>query len=129
MSYQPSHSTEQMAPPAEQAAEGIQWASVLGVGFGSIVVFTIAVLISARLLHAREKELQPNGPDPMPAQIGQGEIGIVDQAPFDVTRVLQVYRQDRLDRLEHWGWVDRKAGTVHMPIGEAMEQVVKEHRK
>ena len=129
MSHEPSHSTEHMPPPAEQAEEGIQWAAVIGVGIGALIIFAIAVLIAQRMMHAREAALQPHGPDPMPAQIGQGEIGIVDQAPFDVTRALQVYRKDRLDRLEHWGWLDRKAGTVHMPIEDAMDAVVKEHRK
>ena len=129
MSHQPSHSTEHMAPPAAQAEEGIHWGALLGVGFGAIVIFVISILIVVKVLHAREKELQPLGPDPLPMQIGQGEIGIVDQAPFDVTRALQTYRNDRLGRLEHWGWIDRKAGTVHMPIGEAMDLVVKEHQK
>jgi hypothetical protein len=129
MSRQPSHATERLPPPEAQAEEGIAWGSLLAVGIGSIVIFAVSIFIVVKVLHAREKQLQPNGPDPMPAQIGQSEIGIVDQAPFDVTRALQAYRKDRLARLEHWGWVDRKAGVVHMPIEDAMELVVKEHKK
>jgi len=127
MSHEPS--TGHLPPPAAQAEEGIAWGGVLGVGFGSIVVFAIAILIVVKVLHAREKELQPAGPDPLPAQLGQAEIGIVDQAPFDVTRALQIYRRDRTARLQSWGWVDRSAGVVHMPIEDAMDLVVKEHRK
>jgi hypothetical protein len=129
MSQQPSRATEHLPPPEAQAEEGIAWGSLLGVGIGSIMVFAISILIVVKVLHAREKQLQPNGPDPMPAQLGQSEIGIVDQVPFDVTRALQAYRKDRLARLEQWGWVDRKAGVVHMPIEEAMDLVVKEHKK
>jgi len=129
MSREPSHATKHLKPPEAQAEEGIAWGSLLGVAIGSILVFSIAILIAAKVLHAREQELQPNGPDPMPAQLGQSEIGVVDQVPFDVTRVLQVYRTGRLARLEHWGWVDRKAGIVHMPIADAMELVVKEQKK
>jgi hypothetical protein len=129
MSQQPSHVVEHLPPPAAQAEEGIAWGTLLAVGIGSIVVFAVSILIATKVLHAREKELQTNGPDPMPAQIGQSEIGVVDQVPFDVTRALQAYRNDRLARLEHWGWVDRKAGVVHMPIADAMELVVKEHKK
>ena len=77
-------------------------------------------------LNAREKLLQPNGPDPIPMQIGQGEIGIVDQVPFDVTRSAAVYRKDRTARLARWGWIDRKQGLVHMPIETAMEKTVSE---
>ncbi len=127
MSHQPS--TAHLPPPEAQAEEGIAWGSLLGVGIGSIVVFAISILIVVKVLHAREKELQPNGPDPMPVQMGQSEIGIVDQAPFGVTRSLQMYRSDRAARLSSWGWVDRKNGIVHMPIEEAMELLVKERRK
>jgi len=129
MSHQPSHATELMDPPAAQAEEGIPWGKVLGVGIGWAILLVVSIWIVVRVLHAREKELQPNGPDPLPVQIGQGEIGIVDQVPFDVTRALQNYRTERIDRLESWGWVDRKAGVVHMPIGEAIERVAKEHHK
>jgi len=129
VTYHPSHSTEHLPPPEAQAEEAIHWGKVLGVGVGSLIVFAIAILVVLRMLHAREKALQPMGPDPLPMQLGQGEIGIVDQVPFDVTRALQAYRSDRLSRLESWGWLDRKAGLLHMPIEEAMDRVVKEHRK
>jgi hypothetical protein len=129
MSHQPSHSTEQMTPPAKQAEESIQWSAVIGVGVGAIILFTVATLVSWRFMVMREKELQPLGPDPMPRQVGQAEIGIVDQVPFDISRSLQVYHEDRNQRLESWGWVDRKNGVVHMPIEEAMDKVIKEQKK
>ena len=129
MSHQPSHATEHMSPPEAQAAEGIAWGPVLGTGIGAVIVFAIAILIVIRMLHLREIALQPLGPDPLPVQMGQAEIGIVDQAPFDVSRALQTYRDDREQRLESWGWVDRKAGIVHMPIDRAMDLVVQEHKK
>jgi hypothetical protein len=129
MSHQPSRSTEQMDPPRAQAEEAIAWGKVIGVGVGSIVTFALAIYVSYRFQYAREKALQPAGPDPVPAQIGQGEIGLVDQVPFDVSRSLQTYRRDRLQRLESWGWIDRKRGTVHMPIERAMDLVVQEQKK
>jgi hypothetical protein len=129
MSHEPSHVAEHMPPPTAQEEEGIAWGALLGVGIGSILVFAISILIVVKVLHAREKQLQPNGPDPMPAQLGQSEIGIVDQVPFDIARAQQAYRKDRLARLQHWGWADRKEGIVHMPVEEAMEQVVQEHKK
>jgi hypothetical protein len=129
MSHEPSHSTELMTPPARQAEESIQWSAVIGVGVGAVILFTAATLVSWRFMTAREKELQPHGPDPIPHHIGQAEIGIVDQVPFDISRGLQVYRDDRNQRLESWGWVDRKNGVVHMPIEEAMDRMVKEQKK
>jgi hypothetical protein len=129
MSHEPSHATEHMSPPAAQAEEGIQWGGVIGVGAGSLIIFAISIFIVFKMMHAREKTLQPLGPDPMPVQMGQGEIGIVDQVPFDVTRANQQYRDDKLQRLRTWGWIDRKAGTVHMPIDRAMDLVVQEQKR
>jgi hypothetical protein len=129
MSHQPSHSTEQMSPPPSQAEESIHWGKVIGVGVGAIALFTAATLVAYRFQTAREKQLQPLGPDALPQQVGQAEIGIVDQVPFDVTRSLQNYRDDRNRRLESWGWVDRKNGIVHMPVEEAMDRLIKEQKK
>ncbi len=129
MTYEPSHSTENLPPPEAQAEEAIHWSKVLGVGIGALIAFTIAVWITARFMQTRERMLQPNGPDPVPRQIGEGEIGIVDQVPFDVSRAAAQYRRERLERLGSWGWVDRKRGIVHMPIEKAMDAVVAEHAR
>jgi hypothetical protein len=123
---QPSHATEQIAPPEAQAEEAIHWGKVIGVGVGAIVLFALSIWISYRFMYSEEKVLQPHGPDPIPLQIGQGEIGLVEQAPFGMSRSLAVYRKERTDRLTHWGWVDRKQGIVHMPIDVAMAKTVKE---
>jgi hypothetical protein len=129
MTYEPSHSTENLPPPEAQAEEAIHWGKVLGVGIGALIAFTIAVWITARFMQTRERMLQPNGPDPVPRQIGEGEIGIVDQVPFDVARAAAQYRRERLERLGSWGWVDRKRGIVHMPVEKAMDAVVAEHAR
>ena len=129
MSHEPSHSSEHLPPPEAQAEEAISWLKVFAVGTSALIVFTLAVLLVLRMLHARERALQPEGPDPLPRQIGQSEIGIVDQVPFDVYRGLQSYRNERLQRLESWGWIDKKQGTVHMPIEQAMDRVVQEQRR
>jgi hypothetical protein len=128
MSHQPSHSTEHMSPPPAQAEEAINWLAVIGTGLGAIIVFAVATLIVWRYLDAREKFLQPGGPAVIPA-LGQAEIGIVDQVPFDVTRASQAYRSESIERLSSWGWMDRKQGTIHMPIDRAMDLVVQQERE
>jgi hypothetical protein len=129
MSHEPSHVTEHMPPPAAQAEEAISWFKVIGTGVSALILFAIATWITYRFMTLREKALQPEGPDPIPVQIGQQEINIVDQVPFDVTRAVQTYRNERIERLSSWGWVDKKGGTVHMPIDRAMDLVVKEQKK
>jgi hypothetical protein len=129
MSHEPSHATEHMPPPPAQAEEGIRWFSVIGIGVASILIFAVATFVVYRYLDQREKLLQPVGPLPIPAQMGHAEIGIVDQVPFDVTRAAQAYRKDEIERLSSWGWIDRKQGTVHMPIDRAMELVLREQKE
>jgi hypothetical protein len=129
MTYEPSHSTEHLPPPPAQAQEGVRWFAVIGTGVSALVVFAIATFVVYRYLELRERKLQPLGPDPIPALLGQPEIGIVDQVPFDVTRSFQVYRRDSLDRLSSWGWLDRQRGTIHMPIERAMELEVAQQQK
>ncbi len=129
MSHHPSHATEHMAPPPAQAEEIISWFKVIGIGVGALVVFAVATFVVWKYLEAREKALQPGGPAVIPAQLGQTEIGIVDQVPFDVTRVLQKYRDESIARLSSWGWMDRKQGTIHMPIDRAMDLVLQEQRQ
>ena len=128
MSHEPSHSTEHMSPPPAQAEEIINWFGVIGIGMSAVIIFAIATFVVWRYLGAREKALQPGGPAVVPA-LGQAEVGIVDQVPFDVTRALQKYRNDQIGRLSSWGWMDRKQGTIHMPIDRAMDLVVQEQQK
>ena len=124
MSHQPSHATELMDPPAAQAEEGIPWGKVLAVGIGWAILLVVSIWIVVRVLHAREKELQPNGPDPLPVQIGQGEIGIVDQVPFQGDVRLQKWKAERAEWLNGYGWVDRARGVAHIPIDRAMDEIV-----
>jgi len=129
MTYEPSRSTEHLPPPPAQAEEGIRWFAVIGTGIAALLVFTVATLVVWRYMGDREKLLQPMGPDPIPALLGQPEIGIVDQVPFDVSRSYQAYRRDSLDRLSSWGWMDRQKGIIHMPIEQAMDVVVQEQKE
>ena len=126
---EPSHSTEHLAPPDAQQDSGIHSGKIILVGIAAIVIFVVSGYWSYTIYDKRSRELQPLGPDPIPRQIGQVEIGIVDQVPFDVYRTLQSYRKSSKHRLETWGWVDRKQGIVHMPIEQAMEQMVEEPKK
>lgn len=129
MTYEPSHSTEHLPPPPAQAEEGVRWFGVIGTGAAALLVFSIATFVVYRYLNLRERSLQPLGPDPIPGLLGQPEIGIVDQVPFDVTRSFQLYRRESLDRLSSWGWIDKQRGVIHMPIERAMELEVAQRKE
>jgi hypothetical protein len=128
MSHEPSHSTAHISPPPAQAEDEINWFAVIGTGLGAIIVFAIATFVVYRYLDRREKFLQPGGPAVIP-RLDQAEVGIVDQVPFDVTRAVQAYRNERIERLSTWGWMDRGQGAIHMPIDRAMDLVVQKEKE
>ncbi|HVG59761.1 MAG TPA: hypothetical protein VNA24_14485 [Hyalangium sp.] len=60
------------------------------------------------------------------ARMGESEIADVNQRPFALDNEAPRLRAEQGTRLEHYGWVDRDAGVIHMPIEQAMEQVLAE---
>ena len=96
--------------------------AILAVGVGSLVLFFLAGLAASVYLLAREGE---HGPLPIPPELGQSKIGLVEQQDFDLAVRGQRDREGRLERLGSFGWVDRSTGVAHMPIDVAMDLVAK----
>ena len=61
-----------------------------------------------------------------PTRMGELEIADVNQRPFALEDEAPRLRAEQRARLERYGWVDRGAGVIHVPIGRAMEQVLAE---
>lgn len=49
------------------------------------------------------------------------------QLQLDDVADMDAMRKQTLQRLESYGWVDREAGTVHIPVERAIERVIEEH--
>jgi len=96
------------------------------VGVGSIVIFTIGVILSTWMLNARTQRLLPHGPGPLPALAGQPKIGIVNQTLFETPSDFQDRQRRRLDS---YGWVDRARGQVHIPVERAMQMMIQESKR
>jgi len=93
---------------------------ILAVGIGSLVIFFLASFVTIGYLRIREGDRPPL---PVPAEMGQSKIGLVEQQLFELATRGERDRQARLERLGSYGWVDRDAGLVHLPIERAMELV------
>ncbi len=107
----------------EREAVGIRTPMVVAVGFGTLVVFAFAVVATWAVLQYREHHLNPYGAS-VPEVLGQPDINIVNQTPFERdTRAYQLLEKKR-ERLNAYGWADRERGLVHIPIERAMERVV-----
>jgi hypothetical protein len=100
----------------------ISTGTIIGVGVGSLVVFFLAGLAASVYLAARQGQ---HGPVPIPPEVGQSKIGLVEQQQFDLAVRGERERAAKLERLGAFGWVDRPAGVAHVPIGVAMELVTK----
>ena len=94
------------------------------VGVASLAIFGVSIVWSYRLMTGRESELHALGLARTPTEIGKAEIGIVDQIPFDIDHRLEIWRAEHTHRLSSYGWVDRRKGVAHIPIEQAMQQVV-----
>lgn len=91
---------------------------IVAVGVGAVVIFFLASWVTIAFLRMREGERPPL---PVPPEIGQSKIAVVEQQLFELSDRGAKDRAARLERLGSYGWVDRKAGIVHLPIERAME--------
>jgi len=113
----------------EQEEDRIATRKVIAVGVGSLVIFAIGVALAWLLLERRTAALLPEGEPPSPPQIGQTEVGIVNQTPFGEPSKAEQRAATQHARLHSYGWVDRRRGLIHIPIERAMQLEVEESRR
>ncbi len=114
----PGHGT---AAEVAHAQQEMSWPWIIGVGVASIAIFAIATVWSTHILNTTRAEMQPGGPPPIPKQVDQYEVGIVNQRVFALDQRAAQKRLQQMERLRSYGWVDREAGVAHIPIDEAMK--------
>ena len=104
--------------------DGVDMKKILTVGVVSLVIFAISAVIAYLIMRSDAREVASRGRPPPPSEIGRDEIGIVDQVEFSQDHRLQEWKAAKRKRLGSYGWVDRERGRVHIPIENAMEQVI-----
>jgi hypothetical protein len=112
------------AAEVAQAQQEMSWPWIIGVGVGSILIFALATVWSTHILNSTRAEMQPGGPPPIPKQVDQYEVGIVNLRVFALDQRAAQKRLQQMERLRSYGWVDREAGLAHIPIDEAMKMYV-----
>jgi hypothetical protein len=102
---------------------------ILAVGAAALIFFAVASWVTIRYGYDRTRaEVLPDGPAAQPTEIGRNKIGIVEQRLFGLAVEPADWRRQQVLRLNEFGWVDRKAGIIHVPIGEAMARVARGDR-
>ncbi len=117
---------EEHRPRAEE--DVVPAGRLIAIGIGALVIFFIGSVAMTLVLGAKRAALLPEGPPPIPAEAGKPKIGMLEQVLFEnQTRAAQLKRA-KLEQLDGYGWVDRRAGIIHIPIAEAMDRVAKGER-
>ena len=113
-------------PPAEE--DRIHSRTIVFIGVASLIVFFAASLAAIGSMRKQERELLPQGPAPLPAELGQSKIGILEQRLFEFSNQASVMNEVQRRKLDSAGWVDRGQGIARIPIGRAMELVLQGER-
>lgn len=107
-----------------QEADRINWAKVIAVAVAALIGFAICIFISTFILNQVSAGVRAQaGVAPVPKAVPD-EVGIVNQRLFVQDPRAALTRDAQLKYLHSYGWVDRKAKTIHVPIEKAMEMVI-----
>ncbi len=118
------HAPEHAAhPPAEE--DVLPSSRIYAVGVVALIVFFLGSLSAGLGMSALRKQLNPDGPAPLPTEAGKAKIGMVEQRLFEHSNQGPVWREAAQRRLSTYGWVDRQKGVAHIPIDRAYDLVEK----
>jgi hypothetical protein len=112
--------------PVEPEEDVLPYGKLALVSALALAAFTVGGLWSTWILLRPSHTLHPELRDPLPAQVGKPEIGMVDQRMFPLERQAEVKRAEHQRRLTSYGWVNREAKVIHIPIEQAMDELAKE---
>jgi hypothetical protein len=126
----PGHGSSAAQPPGEDLEDkNLPYRKIVLVGVSAIVIFALSIVWSTSLLRSAEQEMHPAGPPPLPKGVNQYEVGIVNQRMFSLDQRAAQKRLQQMTRLNTYGWLDKQAGVVHIPVDVAMDMLVQEQKK
>jgi hypothetical protein len=109
-------------PPAEEDRIGSR--AIVLVGVGALIVFFVASLAAIGAMKRQQSRLIPDGPAPLPAELGQSKIGLLEQRLFENSNQADVVQRVQRSKLESYGWVDPAQGIIRIPIERGYELVL-----
>jgi hypothetical protein len=108
----------------ERADVDVRRIALAGAGLVAIAVLVhVALWFQMRgLWSARERALPP----PVPVARALPQAPPEPRLQTSPEEDLRALRREEDERLEHYGWIDRQAGVIHVPIERAMELIAEE---
>ena len=92
---------------------------MLGLAISGVVIVIVLGFMWNWFAHAIPEEAR------VPAWQGPRELPPSPRLQLAPSVELADYRQKELERLNSYGWVDRSAGKVYMPIDRAIDEVLR----
>jgi hypothetical protein len=116
--------------PSAEGDDHLPVGAVVFVLIVSLVIFALGVIWAntAKVRRLDELHALHGQPDKL-ALVGLPKLGIVEQELFEKKHDARDYRESRLAHLNSYGWVDRPKGTIHIPIEQAMRQILSEQKQ
>ena len=90
----------------------------------SLAVFGIGALWSIKIQRDEMGSIVTRAETIGKTEAGKPEVGIVYQWPFNISHYADDKAAEKAAWLSTYGWIDKKAGTVHIPVEEAMQKYV-----
>jgi hypothetical protein len=113
---------ESAHPPAEEDRIGSR--TIVMVGVAALLVFFVASLAAIGAMKRQQSRIVPDGPAPLPAELGQSKIGLLEQRLFENSNQADFVNRVQRSKLESYGWVDRSQGIIRIPIERGFELVL-----
>ncbi len=110
--------------PLRQEEESLPVLKVMIVALVAMIVFALAVLVTAWGMGHVQQSQWPGGPTGVnPGQVERLQTGIVKQDLFVLTKRAEQLNAEQLAQLQSYGWISRPHGIIHIPIDQAMQRV------
>jgi hypothetical protein len=126
---QDSTTAETLEPTKPQDPDRLPTKKLVAVALVALLIFAVSVLWADDILGIETRKLLPSGPAPAPSEVGKSQVGMVNQLLFELQTEAENKREEQLNWLENYGWVDRDKQIIHVPISSAMEQMAAEARR
>jgi hypothetical protein len=99
--------------------------TIARIGVVALAIFFVGGIWAWRIQAATLREVNPTGPAPIPAPVGQYEIGIVNQRLFQQDTHAEEKLRRQQQALEN-GWAEEPGVAARPTISQAMDQVIQE---
>jgi hypothetical protein len=110
--------------PESQEPEGISTKRVIAIAIVFLIIFTLATIWAVSIWRRDERRIPKQ--EAVPADVGKPQVGMVNQRLFELQLEAQRKREEQLQRLNSYGWVDSERQIIHIPVRRAMEKMAED---